>query len=468
MFRNARRSLEGIAVKTLIVVAMLALAGSLLISPGVCCGAGSSLRVATFTCDVTPPIGHPLCGGSRIPVEQIEDPLSARGVVLADQDNRYVLCAIDWCVLCNSAHEMFCSKIAEAVDTDPSRVVVHCVHQHTSLVFDADAQRLLDKHPNPPQHGDLAFLDRKSSEVAAAAGAACKRMLPLDKIGVGQAPVERVASIRRVPIEGGKVRTRWSSCKDPELRAMPEGNIDPKIKTITFVNGDRPVARLHYYATHPQSFYGDGRVSADVPGFARDRLQQEDGALQIYFTGCAGDVTMGKYNDGTRRARDELSERLYEGMKAAVAATEYQPVDSIGWRTVDVKLPPRSDGAYDPDKNLAIVQDAKADPMQRMGAASHIASARRLAEPVQVSVLELDGVSMLHLPGEPMIEFQHYAQGICPTRFVTVAGYGLGSTGYICTEAAYEEGGYEPTASALEPKAEKLFKAAIAKALAAD
>ena len=39
--------------------------------------------------------------------------------------------------------------------------------------------------------------------------------------------------------------------------------------------------------------------------------------LQIYFTGCAGDVTAGKYNDGSRAARNELTERLLAGMKAA-------------------------------------------------------------------------------------------------------------------------------------------------------
>src|SRR5262245_13668796 len=57
------------------------------------------LRCATFECDVTPPVGHPLCGGGRIPAESILAPLLAKGVVLADGPDRYVVCVMDWCRL---------------------------------------------------------------------------------------------------------------------------------------------------------------------------------------------------------------------------------------------------------------------------------------------------------------------------------------------------------------------------------
>jgi hypothetical protein len=56
---------------------------------------------------------------------------------------------------------------------------------------------------------------------------------------------------------------------------------------------------IHYDATHLQGFYGDARVCFDVPGFARERLQEKEPVFQVYFTGCAGDVVMGKCNDGT-------------------------------------------------------------------------------------------------------------------------------------------------------------------------
>ena len=49
---------------------------------------------------------------------------------------------------------------------------------------------------------------------------------------------------------------------------------------------------------------------------------------------------------------------------------------------------------------------------------------------------------------------------------MAVAGYGDGGPGYLCTEAAYPEGGYEPTASLVAPKSEAIVKQAIAQLLA--
>ena len=89
--------------------------------------------------------------------------------------------------------------------------------------------------------------------------------------------MEKVASNRRIyRDENGVIKAmRGSSCKDPKLRAMTEGTIDPMLKTISFYNKDQCVAAIHYYATHPMSYYGDGLVTSDFVGIARKRLQQE-------------------------------------------------------------------------------------------------------------------------------------------------------------------------------------------------
>ena len=98
--------------------------------------------------------------------------------------------------------------------------------------------------------------------------------------------------------------TRWSGgAKDPKMAQAPEGPIDPWLKTITLARGDKPLVRLHYYATHPQTFCCDGRASADFVGLAREAVERQDKVFQIYFTGCSGDVTVGKYNDGSPRPR---------------------------------------------------------------------------------------------------------------------------------------------------------------------
>ena len=70
---------------------------------------------------------------------------------------------------------------------------------------------------------------------------------------------------------------------------------------------------------------------------------------------------------------------------------------------------------------------------------------------------------MLHLPGEPMIDYQHFIQELVSDEFMAVAGYGMGTPGYVCTEKSFEEGGYEPSASAIVPESESVIHEAICK-----
>jgi hypothetical protein len=419
------------------------------------------VRLAAFRGDATPPLAGRFTGGWMQPLTKRESPLWAKGVVIQQGADRYVLCALDWCELRNSSYSLFCRKLAEAAGTDVSRVAVQCVHQHTAPFVDGDAQLLLDKQPSPPRYADLPAFEEVADRVAAAVRQAIPRLEAVDRIGSGEARVERVAATRRVPGPGGKVRVRWSSCTDPELRAAAEGRIDPLLKTVTFARGNRALARLHYYATHPQTGGGDGWVGGDLVGDARERLERAEGVAQVYFTGCAGDVTVGKYNDGSPRARRELAARLLAAMEASIASTRFQPIGRIAWRTLPLRLPARTDTGFAPAENRAIVSNPGQGPKTRIMAAARVAFHERAAEPIELSVLQVGDVRIVHLPGEPMVEFQRYAQRLLPRQFVAVAGYGDGGPGYLCTEESFAQGGYEPTATMVAPSGESVLKAAI-------
>jgi hypothetical protein len=84
-----------------------------------------------------------------------------------------------------------------------------------------------------------------------------------------------------------------------------------------------------------------------------------------------------------------------------------------------------------------------------------------------VTGVRIGRASVLHLPGEPMLDFQRYAQQTGKGRFVAVAGYGDVGPGYLCTDAAYEQGGYEPSASNVAPGTEAALKSAIRSVLGA-
>src|SRR5947209_18298944 len=134
-----------------------------------------------------------------------------------------------------------------------------------------------------------------------------------------------------------------SATRDAGIRAHPEGTIDAWLKTLSFWDGDRPVLALSAYATHPMSYYGKGGVSSDFVGLARKRRQADDPSVtQFYFSGCSGNVTAGKYNDGSPENRVILADRLYQGMVGAWKATKRTPIRMIDYRVVPLRLEPRS------------------------------------------------------------------------------------------------------------------------------
>jgi hypothetical protein len=106
--------------------------------------------------------------------------------------------------------------------------------------------------------------------------------------------------------------------------------------------------------------------------------------------------------------------------------------------------------------------------MARVQAARRVAYTQRCDKPIDLTCLAIGPASILHLPGEPMIEFQLYAQRLLPNALVAVAENGDWGPGYICTEKAFAEGGYEPSGSNVAPHSETILKAAIRSALGVD
>jgi hypothetical protein len=421
------------------------------------------LRVAAFRCDATPPPGEPMIWGVRL--QNSVTPLLVKGLVLEDGTNRYVLCAFDWCLIGNDSEVNFRQTLARAAGTTPARVAVHCIHQHAAPCADEAADRLLDAAPQSPAHLSASFLGQLRERLANAAGEAVKHLETFDRLGLGQARVERVASARRLVDSSGQPLTRYSNgAKNKAMADAPEGDIDPMLKTITFARGNRPLVRLHFYATHPQTFCCDGRASADFVGEAREELEQAEGVPQIYFTGCAGDVTVGKYNDGSAAAYAGLKRRFSDGLKASIAATHFRPAKAMLWRTGAVSFPLREDQAKVVAESQGWLDDPKQpDSLRIYKGAMRLAFVERLGRPVEVSSLQMGGLWILNLPGEPMLEFQKFAQHLRSKEFVAVAGYGDCGPAYICTDQAIAEGGYEPSASNVGPGSEPALRAAIEK-----
>ncbi|HTI50303.1 MAG TPA: hypothetical protein VL475_05110, partial [Planctomycetaceae bacterium] len=145
-----------------------------------------SLRIAIFEADVTPPLGAPLCDGAVPPVKEIDDRLSARGVVLLGAGQPIVLCAFDWVGIGNSGYDAFREELAAAAGTSPDRVAVHCLHQHDAPGCDFLADELLAAHGLGNKLFDVAFARVALKRTAAALAESLKQPRTVTHVGFGK------------------------------------------------------------------------------------------------------------------------------------------------------------------------------------------------------------------------------------------------------------------------------------------
>ena len=455
--------------------------------------AAEGLRIATFQTDATPPIGYDM--GYSV-VKSIREPLLAKGVVITGAGKPIVMLAVDWVTVDGKARDEWHALLAKAAGTTPDRVTVHHLHQHDAprgdlAIFDERARLGLPESSPAGVPDKRTWVRGVMENSAAALTRSLRQARPVTHVGLGKANAERLGANRRIMGTNGRVAMhrqstytneypaevaarikvdadadghRLSIYHPEEAKAAPEGLTDPAVRVISFWNGDRPLVALTYYASHPQVSFGKGIPTTDFPGLARERRQKETGVFQVYFTGAGGNITLGKYNDGSDRAREEFAGRLQDAMSRAWTATTRSaltPAD-VEWRTTDISLPAKY-GAFK-DEARAVAADTKRPNNERIAAIGKYVRAQALEDGTTLVVLRLKDAYSVHIPGESFVQYQLGAQAIRPDNFVAMAAYAEG-LGYIGNEKAYGEGGYEITVSATTLAAEKVIMDGIRKLL---
>lgn len=411
-------------------------------APGV---AAVEYRLATFAADVTVPLGHRSMGIIPIKTQRIADPLEAIGFVLLGPDAPLVYVAVDWCEIRNGAYDQWRDALASAAGTTRERVLVSALHQHDAPIPDAGAGALLQKVGLAGELYDVAFHQVAVKRVAEALQASLPQAQPVTHVGVGRSEVQQVASNRRIEHPDGRITFgRGSrSASDPVLAAAPTGEIDSELKTLSFWNGEKCLVALHVYATHPMSYYGQGVVSADFVGLARRKMQAlHPQVRQLYASGCSGDVTAGKFNDGSEVARQQLIDRMFQAMQAAFATTVRSPLTQVEFRNTALHLPYYDHHDLKPERLRQQLENPDLRVEDRIWAAMGLSSWQRVQAGQAIDFPCVDfGVAQLVLfPGEAFVGYQLMAQQQRPDSTVFSIGYGESWPGYIPTNAGFADG----------------------------
>jgi len=250
------------------------------------------------------------------------------------------------------------------------------------------------------------------------------------------------------------------------------GIVDPLLRAITFWGkNDRLIASISFYATHPQTADGRGIITGDTAGEGLRLLQKKiPGVFHMYMTGCAGDVTYGKYTGkDLEKNITRLGGRLSRYMVQAVRSSKKkrQNLLTCGWRNLPVTLP-MDVKRLRKGNLLRALKDKSVYLGHRFGAAGILGALnhRKSFSANQINCLSFNQAKILLLPGEMLLEYQFFAHKKYRGPWLAVAAYGDLKMGYVPAARNFPQGGYEIAASMTSPAAEKIVKRSIQKILA--
>jgi hypothetical protein len=230
-------------------------------------------------------------------------PISAKAAAFENSEGRYLFIVCEIVGLTKSVIKKIRNRIVTATGMKYNNIVITGTHTHASpWIWDLqDAQAR--------KYG-LEVLDREwmDSLISNTADAGIEALSKIGEYSIkyGISSTKGIVSNRVSPV------TRWSICKDDEIRNAPEGTVDNKVRTISFHDSeDKPVFIFANLACHP-SAYGGGKttkVSPDFPYFAEKKVAAyfSKDTVTAYWQGCAGNINSGKY---VKEGSDEEVEKI--------------------------------------------------------------------------------------------------------------------------------------------------------------
>lgn len=381
----------------------------------------SNLRAAVAKIDITPPAGTPVTGHVR-PVDGFRNRLQAEVLLLADGQTQAAIVSTDLIAAGLDLVEAFRAVIAEKSGTPAENIMVTASHNHSGPRWD----------------GQSEWGRRVLADLAAAVAQAARELRPVS-IGYG---VDQINfNINRRAMVGGKA----------VVRLNPEGPCDRRVKVLRIDDGQSldPLAIVMHAVCHacvhtwgdrfsPPYPAGYPEGSSDFPGEARDFVEMVYGGRTraLFLQGCAGDIRP-NLPGYPYRCGDEADIRWIARNlgTAVVRAADYSVI--------------REELAKRP-KIYPLRCATKTVPLPA------IKPGETVLCPLQA--IKIGPYLLLTIPGEPMVEYGLRVEHAIGDRAIPIViGYANGSLGYICTDKAFAEGGYEPGHSQSGPGAEEII-----------
>ena len=427
-----------------------------------------TVKAGAATADITPGVGLAMGGyGARQGVSTgTIDPLLVRTLVLSDGDTELVIAVCDLVGvgpdLVRSAREL----IEAETGIPAAQVLIAATHTHS---------------------GPAGIRSRDAADYVAVTARK-----------IAGSVLQARAALTSVTLKLGTVEVTTIS----QNRRHPDGPIETTAKILLAApqGGGPAVATLVNYACHSTVLEADNmEYSPDFPGAMSRFIERELGGTAIYLQGAAGDI-----NPVWMRHDATEVERVGGILGAAATRTahELRPLGEGQWcinLNWSEETPKEVAGTVLTDVRFAVdqqilelprrlfpSQDALAKEIAELeaerealaaddldgrrartarinelriewliaGMGNEVADELLSLRKLEVQTMRLSAeVGLVALPGEFFVEIGHDIEAAAGLPHVLIGGYANGMVGYVPTEAAFAEHGYEVGCAQFEPGA---------------
>jgi hypothetical protein len=418
------------------------------------------LRVGFARIDITPPIGCCLQGHFvRIVSTAVHDPLYANAVYIDDGKTQACIVSCDLLAIGRGAVEQSRQLIHEQVGIAARNAIICATHTHTGPVVH-ERDRAADRNDPSPQWF-AALPQRIASAVAQA-----RHNAEPTSIATAIGQEQDVSFGRRYLRKDGSI-VSIAAPGDPSLvKALAP--IDPQLGVVAFGNDYHDLSGvLLNFALHLDTIDGT-LISADFPGVIREQLTRAfDRDLGfVYTSGAMANINHYKslapprwqgYYECARRTGMILAG---EAIKTVARLDSFTDDAPLRVASREVVLPLRQYDHATLEQARAIVKDAGPGNWGGFTEALGPLNAADLGRDTfttEINALGVGDVGFVTIPGEYFVELGLEIKQRSPFKHTFIIELAGDCLGYICTQQAYGEGGYEAQSSGLAPGAGELL-----------
>ena len=421
-----------------------------------------NLQAGAAIIDVTPQKPMFLHGYPHVEriSEGTHDPLYASALIIDNGEMQIGFCAVDVVFISQEMAARVRSGVYKQTGIPEQNIMVSASHTHSGPVTSSDVFYDPVVPKADPEY--ISYLVEK-----------------LVQVYVKAFQNKRVSKIAITKADGtgvGGNRRRKADAIDSEVPVFVLKDADT----------DKIFALSTIYCMHPTVLHEDSKLySADFPGYTRKYIRKELGedVILLYHTGPSGNLSprhFVKSNtfDEAQRLGFMLGERIVESVRR-VSNDVFKDCVTLAAQQSNQMLPKKKFMSIEEAKSKVIFVKNKLKQMQHDNAnPSEIRTVecdwfgaeenKQLAEMAvtgelekvyqsvllaEINIVSIDNNSFVFLPGEMFVEYSLKIKNSLPEKiFVTSLSNGV-LAGYLVTEEAEEEGGYEASNSIFPAKA---------------